>query len=284
MVILINNIINLDGSDWVPANELEIANNLNALIEALSCCEFHFKGDLLYSSSGMDRLFKNLEQLKSFAEDYFLANPLYQLRVLIRDLDSKDSDYRREHRATLNYQYMTKAGAHSFNVNNTLLAEAAEYVRNGRKTLLLNFPASEINQENPVHITIGSIVPPPNILTVSFAAANNKAMLVSWTKSNHTPRKFNLNPKHGENGKNARANKGEKVSLLLCSKDQAQVLLDEAVCYRGTSELFYLDTAADKFMVFKSDNTPDNSYHGYHLDLDDEHEVPGKVRQYLRKL
>jgi hypothetical protein len=282
MTIFINSIINLDGSDWVPTNELDISSNLNALIEALSCCSFHFKGNLFYSSSGMGRLFKNLEQLKSFAEDYFLTNPLDQLRVLMRDLDSEDADYRRGHKATSNYQYITKAGAHSINVNNTLLAEAAEYVLNGRKTLLLNLPASEVNQENPIHISIGSIVPPPNILTVSFSAAKDKAMLTFWTKSNHAPRKFNLNPKHGENGKNARANKGEKVSLLHCSKEQAQIFLNDAVCYTDTNELFYLDATNGKFLVFKTENTPNNSYHGYHVE--DESEVPGQVRQYLRKL
>lgn len=48
-----------------------------------------------------------------------------------------------------------------------------------------------------------------------------------WYETNRKPQRiFNLNPKHGENGKGAHpGNKGEKVSVLMCSRGEAKNML-----------------------------------------------------------
>ena len=48
-----------------------------------------------------------------------------------------------------------------------------------------------------------------------------------WYETNRKPQRiFNLNPKHGENGRGAHpGNKGEKVSVLMCSRGEAKEML-----------------------------------------------------------
>ena len=115
-----------------------------------------------------------------------------------------------------------------------------------------------------------------------FHSTKTIEQLETWFSNNRQPRIFNLNPKHGENGVGARANKGEKVSLLLCSQNQASELLRLAKGDKRISkELFAFDTNHKKFIVFKDDNTIVNSYHGYHVD--NENEVPHKIRNTFEK-
>jgi len=110
----------------------------------------------------------------------------------------------------------------------------------------------------------------------------NSTELENWIRRNRQPRCFNLNPKHGENGKGAKANKGEKVSVLLCNRKHAQELLESAVGDKRISKkLFNFDHEFQKFIVFEDENTPNNTYHGYHLD--DENEVPKNIQEYLFK-
>ena len=68
--------------------------------------------------------------------------------------------------------------------------------------------------------------------------------LAAWFEGNRRPvRKFHLNPKHGENGKGAHPeHKGDKVSVLLCSKEEAALLLNKAVGEGAEGKtLFFLD-------------------------------------------
>jgi len=111
----------------------------------------------------------------------------------------------------------------------------------------------------------------------------NSTELENWISQNRQPRLFNLNPKHGENGKGAKANKGEEVSVLLCNKKHAQELLDTAVGDKRISKkLFNFDNEHQKIIVFEDENTPNNTYHGYHVD--NENEVPQNLQKYLPPL
>ncbi len=111
----------------------------------------------------------------------------------------------------------------------------------------------------------------------------NSTELENWISQNRQPRLFNLNPKHGENGKGAKANKGEEVSILLCNKKHAQELLNSAIGDKRISKkLFNFDNEHQKFIIFEDENTPNNTYHGYHVD--NENEVPQGIREFLVKL
>ncbi len=104
----------------------------------------------------------------------------------------------------------------------------------------------------------------------------DKNKLEIWLSQNRQPRVFNKNPKHGEQGKGVRANKGEKVSKLLCNPQEAQQFLDMAIgCANITDELYNFDKKHGKYIVFKDENISDNTYHAYHVDSLD------KILNYL---
>lgn len=93
-----------------------------------------------------------------------------------------------------------------------------------------------------------------------------ESKLADWFANNRSPvRVFHLNPKHGEYGKSAHPNnKGDEVSLLLCSKEMASELLANAV---GEDEacrtLYNYDVENACFIEFKGEGG--NAFHGFHV-------------------
>lgn len=110
--------------------------------------------------------------------------------------------------------------------------------------------------------------------------------LACWFEGNRRPvRKFHLNPKHGENGKGAHPeHKGDKVSVLLCSREEAEILLNKAVCENAECRvLFFWDADNEKYIEFKCEGN--QVFHGFHLDEEDaKSRVSVDVRQKIDKL
>lgn len=114
--------------------------------------------------------------------------------------------------------------------------------------------------------------------------------LFEWEAKHHKPvRKYNHNPKHGENGLGAHpANKGEYVSLLLCSQDHAAELLQFAIGATGFDTLYFFDRDHKKYIEFKAEtksaNLPEDSttrnYHSYHIE--DENRVPKEIAEKIK--
>lgn len=104
-----------------------------------------------------------------------------------------------------------------------------------------------------------------------------------WFQNHRKPQRiFNLNPKHGENGKGAHpGNKGEKVSVLMCNKEEAKNMLLKAI---GTDlrVLYFFDQVHNQFIEFKRES--ENTYHGFHLDAIDEKRVPEDIKAMINKL
>ncbi len=104
-----------------------------------------------------------------------------------------------------------------------------------------------------------------------------------WYETNRKPqRTFNLNPKHGENGKGAHPdNKGEKVSVLMCSRGEAKNMLLKAI---GSDPrvLYFFDKKYNQHIEFKCESK--NTYHGFHLDAIDEKRVPEEIKMMINKL
>ena len=113
----------------------------------------------------------------------------------------------------------------------------------------------------------------------------NSDELKYWIMQNRQPRKFHLH-KHGEYGKGAEANKGEKVSVLLCGRAHAQELLNTAVGdQRITKRLLNFDKECEKYIVFEKSEGKEglkNTYHGYHVE--NENEIHPKDRCLLKLL
>ena len=105
--------------------------------------------------------------------------------------------------------------------------------------------------------------------------------IVNWIAVTK-PRKFELSPKHGENGKGNQPN----ASPLLCSKDEAQNMLNDAVpCFfEREKNLYNFDAVRNTFIVFFYEgNNPQNQWHGFHLSQDKWTELPDYIRKHFGK-
>lgn len=106
--------------------------------------------------------------------------------------------------------------------------------------------------------------------------------IAGWfTRSRKPQRVYNWNPKHGENGKGAHPeNKGDEVSLLLCSREEADVLLKKAIGIHPQGTLFYYDTNNRHYMEFKMEST--NTFHSFHIE--DENRIPKVIKNKITYL
>ena len=95
-----------------------------------------------------------------------------------------------------------------------------------------------------------------------------------WYETNRKPQRiFNLNPKHGENGRGAHpGNKGEKVSVLMLLKAIGSDL----------RILYFFDQIHNQYIEFKRES--ENTYHGFHIDAIDEKRVPEEIKMMINKL
>lgn len=116
-----------------------------------------------------------------------------------------------------------------------------------------------------------------------------------WLSNHHKPlRVYEWNEKHGENGIGAhKGNKGDEISLLLCSISHAEELLPKAIGEPMYDTLYCFDTEHDKYMEFQAGckyahlqpDAEERAYHSYHIN--DSSRVPKRVAnkiQILQKL
>ena len=104
-----------------------------------------------------------------------------------------------------------------------------------------------------------------------------------WYETNRKPQRiFNLNPKHGENGRGAHpGNKGEKVSVLMCSRGEAKEMLLKAIG-SDLRILYFFDQIHNQYIEVKRES--ENTYHGFHIDAIDEKRVPEEIKMMINKL
>ncbi len=104
-----------------------------------------------------------------------------------------------------------------------------------------------------------------------------------WYEVNRKPQRvFNLNPKHGENGKGAHPdNKGEKVSVLMCSRDEAENMLLKAIG-KDLRVLYFFDKKYNQYIEFKRETG--HTYHGFHLDSEDEKRVAEEIKVMIKEI
>ena len=129
---------------------------------------------------------------------------------------------------------------------------------------------------------------------ISLNDANGKCMIevcdtdikniADWLSENRRQqREFHCIPKHGENGKGAFAeHKGDKVSVLLCSRQEAGELLKKATGV-NTDRLYVYDKDKDRYMEFKGERN-NNTYHGYHLEEEDAEKLPKQILEKVNML
>ena len=113
-----------------------------------------------------------------------------------------------------------------------------------------------------------------------------------WLSNHHKPlRVYEWNEKHGENGTGAhKGNKGDEVSLLLCSVSHAEELLPKAIGEPMYDTLYCFDTEHDKYMEFQAGckyahlqpDAVERPYHSYHIN--DNSRVPKRVAYKIKTL
>lgn len=124
-------------------------------------------------------------------------------------------------------------------------------------------------------------------LVLSTCAMGECDLFVWFSNTRKPARIFHLNPKHGENGKGAHPeNKGDEVSVLLCSEKSASELLARAIGKDVECRTLYCyDAENESFIEFKCEGG--NVYHGFHIRKDQVNgRVPNKVIkkiEFLRK-
>lgn len=278
MKIFLNEKIHLSGLDWVPSNSSEIALNIEELLKAIRCFYYYRDAKIYYSGEGVLKLISNFEELDSI-NDYALTNPIGQIRVVLFETNAINWDESKKQKEEINYYYQLSGGAAPQSVKATTLAEATEYKYNGALVGVLNLLSSEYNGTSPIHINRSSINPPPLMQILELDIFSTKAVMTGHIKTKRAQRVFNLNPKHGENGIGVRANKNEVVSPLECNRNEAELILNNAVGTENTDELYGYDSVRKKFMVFK--NEGNNHFHGYHPI--DQKDVPEEVKRFLRE-
>ena len=106
--------------------------------------------------------------------------------------------------------------------------------------------------------------------------------MASWLEPNRRPaRKYHWNKKHGENGVGAQSQqKGNPVSILYCSREEAAKMLNKAVGVSGERRLFWYDVINHRYMVFM--NEMDSYFHSFHVE--DSCVVPVEVREKISQM
>lgn len=231
-----------------------------------------------YSSENIQRFIDNFEDFKN---DY-LFDPASKMMDILSDA----YDWHEQQEQEQNCAYFIWQGQTAHFVVNNVLSEIAERQNNSpeKSFLLLNFYAASFIGEK-LSILKERIEDVHLFILPTFLHVDNVTQLLKWLVDNRQKRNFNLNPKHGENGVAAHGkSRGNDVSLLLCNRDQAQELLNKAIGdARETTELYNFDILHQKFIIFKFENeTPQNQYHGYHPDNQDE--VSSSFKQLIKDI
>jgi hypothetical protein len=281
MNVFLNEALLRSLDDWIPSSKEEALANFLDLTESLLVTKFNRHCQVHYSAKGIDRVFQNLEILQVELE-HELTNPIQRLRMVLSELAAYNWDMNPKQSKALNY-YLLVEEATNLCVNNSTIAEAAHYGYNQEAVLLLCMQSSEFSSDQVVTVLISSTDKSAAKELIKVETRSSEKLTRDWLTTRTSKRNFNLNPKHGENGKGAQNHRDEEVSVLRCSKEKAQHLLDSAIGYPNTNNLYNYDVEHRGYIVFKFEgNSPQNSYHGYHTNGPSE--VPEEVRRYLQRI
>lgn len=268
-------------NDWC-IDSLPINDELRKQMSELSDFISFFKGqesELLYDGKNIEAFLFPVNELP----DYYPSIPR-TMRIVLKGLENWRNNRISAKETPYTCEYQT--------LNDEIRTEILERIK--RNTSDEYIIAYHLTGYKPQTWIIESEDSKEKIESLRLYIPN----LFDWEAKHHKPiRNYNHNPKHGENGVGAHpANKGEDVSILLCSQDHAAELLQFAIGTDGFDTLYFFDEDHEKYIEFKAEtksanlpeNSPTRNYHSYHIE--DVNRVPkeiaGKIeiiQEYRRK-
>lgn len=268
------NDIYLSNDDLIMDNE-SLKEYFSDFIQSIDLLHREKNTNVFYDSENIINFLKNttsdddeLEYLRNFSEIF--SDELFKVGAINwRENETEDESSR---------YYLWDI--HSENVSRLIsctLSEVTERkLRNERDEFVLLNLSAFLLERDKLTLFKDNIAIPKFPKFIFIQSVQNKNELKKWLKINRQPRIFRLNPKHGENGKGMKQNKGEVVSPLLGSSDEAQHILNSAIGDTGNSfKLYYWDEKYKHYMMFMDERTEDNIYHGFHVK--NKSEIPEQI-------
>jgi hypothetical protein len=248
--------------NWEDVIDKTIDVYLNKLYQLVNFAYQH-KASVFYSTEHLNE-FKSMLEIERNIDEDFSASIGNKLDVILRHAKGKDIK---------SYAFQVCFANNNtsiFHINNVL-----SVVDQHSKIAVLSL--SNMNKIN-CFLQVRSNTSYCKIDCENLHATDE---IIYWI-ANTEVRPFNLSSKHGENGKG----NWQGESLLLCTKEDAQKLLNTAIpCFEEKEKnLFNFDNTHNTFIVFyyEGDN-PQRQWHGFHLERGDWHKVPNFVLKYFGK-
>lgn len=281
MKFFLNERMLLNGDEWIPAEETFVNQTLINLLKAIGTINFLPDVDLYYSEQGLATLVTNITDLVGSTE-YAIGTPIARIRQALYDIGA--SSWEGESMQNNSYSYylqIDKGSGQPLNVNGSTIAECSERKINREHLAIVSLDSSEYNTESLIHINRSKNYGDSEMNIISVDNLFTPKLIIEYLIRTREKRNFHVIKKHGENGVGALPNNKGIVSVLECSQEEAQALLDKAVGTRDCNELYAYDDARSKFIVFKYEgDNPQNKYHGYHPE--NQNDIPEKVQVFWR--
>lgn len=144
--------------------------------------------------------------------------------------------------------------------------------------LIINYDAFPSNKDDKVLINYKN-----RDYHIDVVSPDIKKIALWFSLNRHLKRIYNWNPKHGENGGGAfPSNKGDKVSVLMCGREDVPAMLNMAFG-QDSKTLYYYDSKHKKYIEFKQELEQNAKivYHAFHLDCSDENRIPSKIKSVI---
>ena len=206
----------------------------------------------------------------NIVEDYY-PNIRTRFRRLMSLWGENWRNYSKQEEADSFYYFSTP-------IKNDTFCEATkrQHINKSNSCLIINNDAfscmGDVIETKYKHTNYSINVVSPDIKKIAF-----------WFSLNRHPKRiYNWNPKHGENGKGAfKSNKGDKVSVLMCSNEEVPIMLNLALG-NNPKLLHYYDCKHHQYIEFKQES--ENVYHAFHLDYDDEYRIPRNIKSIIDEI
>lgn len=219
------------------------------------------------------------------AKVYFSYAQLQDFSENCGDLDENFSvSFGSQLNMILSNSISLKEQNHVFEVCHAFENTSLKHILHPVISTLQAHPKQVILSTSLSHTSLLSVKSKSDFEKIDIFYLNNIQEIREWFIKNSSNRLFNPSPKHGSKDiPKFSSNKGQKVSQLLCSVEEAKKLLKDAIAdFREVeNRLFNWDNNHNTFIEFFLEGN--NQWHGFHLDEIEWTRVPASIRKFFSK-